>query len=101
MKKTLELHFLPIAEEDITAIVDFIAQDKISAAVSFYDKLEKRMQQLVTHPFIGTKRTEPELSQAGYYSLVYGNYIIFYTIKEKAVIIHRVLSGYRDYIRFL
>jgi len=101
MPKKLDLLFLPIAEEDITEIVDFIAEDKLSAAVNFYDKLEARFKQLREHPYSGMKRREPELSKAGYYSLVHGNYIIFYKIESRAVIIHRVLSGYRDYLQLL
>jgi len=100
MKKKFELHFLPIAEEDITEIIDFIAQDKVSTASNFYDKLEKKLEQLMSHPYLGTKRKEPELEQAGYYSLVHEGYIIFYTIEANAVVIHRVISGYRDYLRF-
>ncbi len=101
MKKEFELHFLPIADEDITEIIDYIAEDKISAAVSFYDGLEKRFLQLTTHPYLGTKRREPDLAHKGYYSLVHDNYIIFYTIEQSAVVIHRVLSGYRDYLTLL
>ena len=100
MKRKLDICFLPIAEEDITEIVDFIAQDKISAALKFYENLEKRVDQLSTQPYLGTRRSEPELKQAGYFSLVFGNYIIFYTIESNAVVIHRVLNGYRDYLRF-
>lgn len=100
MGKKLELHFLPIAEEDITEIIDFIAQDSVSAASKFYDQLEKRFDQLTAQPYLGTKRKEPELKQTGYLSLVHGNYIIFYIIETDAIIIHRVLNGYRDYLRF-
>src|SRR5258706_14875819 len=101
MRKKFELHFLPVAEEDISEIVDFIAEDKLSAAVKFYNGLEERFKQLAEQPFIGTKRKEPNLSQMGFYSLVHGNYIIFYTIESNSIIIHRVLSGYRDYLRLL
>ena len=101
MKKEFEIHFLPIAEEDIAEIVDYIAQDKVAAAVNFYNGLEKRFQQLMTHPYLGTKRKEPDLAHAGYYSLVHGNYIIFYTIEQNSIVVHRVLSGYRDYLRLL
>lgn len=100
MKKKLEIRFLPVAEEDIAEILDYIALDKISAAVEFYDKLEKRFEQLSEYPFSGTKRKEYELAKAGYYSLIHGNYIIFYTIETESITVHRVFSSYQDYLRF-
>ena len=100
MKKKLELRFLPVAEEDIAEILDYIALDKVSAAIEFYGKLEKRFERLSEYPHSGTKRSEYELAKAGYYSLVYGNYIIFYTIEAESLTIHRVFSSYRDYLRF-
>lgn len=99
MKKRLELRFLPVAEEDVTEIIDYIAADNLSAAVKFYEALERRFEHLAANPHLGTKRSEPELKQAGYFSLIHGNCIIFYTLESNAVIIHRVLNSYRDYLR--
>jgi len=100
MKKRLELKFLPIAEEDIAEILDYIALDSIPAASSFYDKLEKKFEYLSEYPQAGMKRTENELAKAGYFSLVFGNYIIFYTSDDESLTTHRVLNSYRDYLRF-
>lgn len=100
MKKKRELRFFPVAEEDIAEILDYIALDKVFAAVEFYDKLEKRFERLSEYLHSGTKRNEYELAKAGYYSFVYGNYIIFYTIEEESLTIHRIFSSYQDYLRF-
>jgi toxin ParE1/3/4 len=100
MRKKLDVRFLPIAEEDIAEILDYIALDNVSAASTFFDKLEKKFEYLSEYPQGGIKRTEKELSKAGYYSLVFGNYIIFYTFDSGILTVHRVLSSYRDYLKF-
>ncbi|MBL7995484.1 type II toxin-antitoxin system RelE/ParE family toxin, partial [bacterium] len=38
---------------------------------------------------------------AGYRYLIVDNYLIFYTIEEETIFVHRIIHGARDYRRLL
>ena len=47
------IHYLPIAQEDIISIFDYIAADSPARATKFVDKLDSRIGGLETHPLMG------------------------------------------------
>lgn len=96
-----QVRLLPVAEDDLIEIVTYIALDRPSAAEALANRIEERLAQLSTHPKLGTVPREDELARIGYRYLVVEDYLIFYMIDGRSVIVHRVLHGARDYLGFL
>jgi toxin ParE1/3/4 len=47
------LRYLPVAQNDLLSILEFIAKDSPSRALTFVDKLDERISQLEQHPLLG------------------------------------------------
>jgi toxin ParE1/3/4 len=95
------VNVLSQAEEDIQEIIEFIFEDRPSAADTMFEKLQLAFSQLSKNPSIGRKARDKRLSLLGYRYLVVGNYLIFYRIKSKVVYVYRVLHGARNYAEIL
>ena len=95
------IRLLPVAEEDFKEIISYIAVDNLSAAESMAKKIERNLSMLSGYPLMGTIPNEEELANMGYRFLVIQNYLIFYTVEEKIIWIHRIIHGARDYIALL
>ena len=94
-KRTVRL--LRLAEEDLADIVTFITADNPSAAASLARKMERALERLAVHPYIGIVPADEELVQLGYRYLILDNYLVFYTVEHRTVLIHRIIHGARDY----
>ena len=92
------IRLLRIAEDDLTEIVTYIAAERPSAAEALANKIEKNLSLLAKHPHLGRIPKEEELARLGYRYLVVQNYLIFYTIEQRTVYVHRILHGARDYL---
>jgi toxin ParE1/3/4 len=101
MKRKTEVKLLPLAEEDLVNIIEFIAEDKPSAAGKMADQFEKSLKQLETYPQLGRVARQRELAKLGYRYLVVGNYLIFYVIRPQFILVHRILNGAKDYLKLL
>jgi plasmid stabilization system protein ParE len=82
----------------LTDIVSFIAADRPSAASALATKIEKNPQLLSQNPYLGRVLKEEELARIDYRYLVVDNYLVFYTIEGRVVLVHRILHGARDYL---
>lgn len=91
------IRLLSTAEDDLTEIVTCIALDKPAAADLLLDAVETRLLALRDHPFIGRMPDDLTLAKLGYRYLVAENYLLFYTIQERVVLVHRIVHGRRDY----
>ncbi|HTC19992.1 MAG TPA: type II toxin-antitoxin system RelE/ParE family toxin [bacterium] len=89
------LSYLPIAQDDLTAIVDWIAKDNPSHALAFVEALAKRIGHLESHPLMGRVPRHEKLKRLGYRFLVLEDYLVFYAVHGHSVEIHRVLHGSR------
>jgi len=89
------LRYLPVAVDDLISIFDWIASDSPSNAAAFVDKLDQRLGNLETHPFLGRIPKDDKLKISGYRVLVIESYLVFYIIRGKTVEIHRVVHGSR------
>jgi toxin ParE1/3/4 len=87
-----------LAEVDLTEIITYIASDRPSAAEKLAARIEKNLQLLASNPRLGRIPTDEELLRLGYRYLVVENYLIFYTIEPKTILVHRILHGARDYL---
>jgi len=92
-----QVRFLSIAEEDFTEIISFIAADNPTAAYAMANKIEKNLELLSENPNLGRIPREEEIRNLGYRYLIVQNYLIFYTMEEKTIFVHRILHGARNY----
>ena len=86
-------NFTVTAENDIEQIGDYIASDNPARALSFVREIRARCEGITTTP--KGARLVPELGE-GIRRVPYGNYLIFYTLHRKDVVILRVLHGARN-----
>jgi len=92
-----QIRLLRIAEEDFTEIIKFIADDNPTAAEAIATKIEKNLELLSGNPNLGRMPRDEEIKNLGYRYIIVQNYIIFYTIEERTILIHRILHGARNY----
>ena len=83
----------PEAEADILDIWDFIADDSVSEADRWIDRLDEKFALWATQPMIGRSRDElaPNLR-----SMPFGRYVVFFVPLEDGIDVVRVLQGSRD-----
>ncbi len=93
--------FLEAAEKDFDDIVSYIAAENRGAAEATAIKIERSLARLSNHPYLGRIPNEEDLIRLGYRFLVVENYLIFYTLEERTIWVHRILHGARDYINLL
>ena len=96
-KNNFNIRFLSIAEEDFNEIISFIAADNLKAAENLADKIEKKLELLSNNPFLGKSPSDSDLKLLGYRYLIIENYLIFYTIEKRTILIHRILHSARNY----
>ena len=95
------IRLLKAAEEDFKEIITYIALDHPSAAEAIAEKIERSLSNLSTYPLMGKIPNEEELATIGYRFLVVQNYLIFYTIEDHTIWVHRIIHGARDYLSLL
>jgi toxin ParE1/3/4 len=95
------IRLLQAAQEDFKEIITYIALDNPSAAEAIADKIEKSLSNLSTYPLIGKIPNEEELATMGYRFLVVQNYLIFYTIEDQIIWVHRIIHGAREFLSLL
>jgi addiction module RelE/StbE family toxin len=96
-KDKYQIRFLRIAEEDFTEIISYIAADNPKVAETLANDIEKNLELLSENPLLGRIPRDAEIKKLGYRYLAVRNYIIFYTIENKTIYIHRILHGARNY----
>lgn len=89
----MQLLFTPLAEQDLEAIGDYIAQDNPMRAGHFVAELWAQCQKICLNP-VGYRR-RPELSD-DLRSCAHGNYVIFFESTQDQVTVIRILHGARD-----
>jgi toxin ParE1/3/4 len=92
-----KIRLLRTAEEDFTEIISFIAADNPAAAEAIANKIEKNIELLSGNPILGRIPRDEDIKNLGYRYIIVQNYIVFYTVEEKTIFIHRILHGARNY----
>ena len=83
--------------DDYREIILQLAELNVLAADRFCDAVESALDLLATHPEIGPKAGFPKAPEVRFWPLRrYPNYLIFYRVSERSVVILRLLSGSRD-----
>jgi plasmid stabilization system protein ParE len=83
-----------IAEQDISEIVSYIAEENLPAASELLDSLYEAMDNLAEHPQLGHWRKDLTHHDVRFWPFKW-HYLIIYRDTNPIEII-RVLSGYRD-----
>lgn len=90
------------AENDIDTAADYIFQKSQSSesAVKFINGIYDTIESLSVFPLAGQKPRSRPLFKQGYKFVVYGEYLIFYKLDKKDIIVGAVIHSKRDYYRF-
>ncbi|MCH4890636.1 type II toxin-antitoxin system RelE/ParE family toxin [Acidaminobacter sp. JC074] len=98
-KNKYHILYTPLSKSDLTDIFDYIFEDNFDAAINLLDRIEKGISNLSFFPFSGVVPRDSRLNLKGYRLLIIDRYTVFYKIDDvnKEVVIHRILSTYRDY----
>ena len=97
MDNRFRIEYLPIAENDLTQILEYIQVDNPSAALSFIEEIDRAISKLAFFPFMGPVPKDQRLIYLNYRMLVIGNYLVFYAILEDVVEIRRIIHAKRKY----
>lgn len=87
----MRIAWSPVAVERASEIVDYIAQDKPSAADNWIRTIFSKVEQLRSNPEIG--RIVPEINERQIRELIYGNYRIIYRVEAKQISILTIRHG--------
>jgi len=99
MSNKFRIEYLPIAEKDLTEILEYILVDNPTAAQNLIDEIDKSISKLSHFPYMGSIPKDSRLILLNYRMLIVSNYLVFYVVldEEKVVEIRRILHGKRKY----
>lgn len=101
--KDYKLRFLPLFEEDLNAIVDYISLqlENPQAAYSLVDEVRAAIQKRL--PFAESYEPFPSRVERShvYYRIYVNHYIIFYVVDGDIMEVRRILYGKRDWEKCL
>jgi toxin ParE1/3/4 len=100
-KPKFTVRLLRAAEEDLNGIIEYISADNMSAAEETLTRIEKDLQLLSSQPHLGRIPVEEELVRMGYRFLVVLDYLVFYSLEDQTILVHRIVHGAPDYLRLL
>ena len=86
--------YAPEADDDLEAIVDYIARDKPMAARDWLLKIRKACETLATQPGAGEERDG--FGVEGCRSFSVGKYVVFFRPIDGGIEVSRVIHGSRD-----
>ncbi len=87
----MKIIWSPLAIERATEIVDYISQDKPSAAENWINTVFSKLESLEFSPERG--RIVPEIENSQFRELIYGNYRIVYRIEQKQISVLTIRHG--------
>ena len=87
------------AERDLEGIGDYIAKDNLPRALSFIEELREKCLSLADAPLAFPLAPRYEIH--GVRRRIHGNYLIFYRIEGKQVVVLHILHGAMDYAGIL
>jgi plasmid stabilization system protein ParE len=95
------LKLLSIAEQDFLDIIEYLAAESPAAARTVMDQIDTRLQQLRDYPFLGKVPADTKLARMSYRVLVVKEYLIFYKVRGRTVLVYRIIHGARDILPLL
>jgi toxin ParE1/3/4 len=83
----------PSAVADLREIFEYVSQDSLSQAKKLVLNILDRVKRLPQFPNLG--RVVPEIGQCHYRELIFKEYRIFHEVREKEILIFRILHAKR------
>jgi toxin ParE1/3/4 len=97
MEKKFKINYLPIAEQDLTDIIEYIMNDDPPSAIAMLNRFDEAISVLELFPYSGTVPNDIRLQSLNYRLLIVENYLVFYVVIDGTVEIRRILHGKRKY----
>lgn len=97
MSKKYNIQYLPVAEQDLINIFNYIKQDNPTAAYKLIHEIDEVISKLEDFPNMGVTPKDLRLKSLNYKMLVIDNYLVFYVVKDPIVEIRRIIHGKRKY----
>lgn len=97
MNKKFKVEYLPIAQEDLISIIEYIQTDDPSAAQNFLNEVDITISKLAYFPNMGSIPKDMRLMNLNYRILIIDKYLVFYVVLDEVVEIRRILHGKRQY----
>jgi len=97
MSKKYRIEYLPIAEQDLTDIIEYITLDCPQSALKLLQEIDESISKLEDFPFMGINPRDTRLQRLNYRILVVNSYLVFYVVKDDYVEIRRILHGKQKY----
>ena len=90
--------YLPIAEDDILAAVEYIAYklDNPSAAEALLDELDKTVERVARFPYSSELYRTDRPMRKEIRMVSVKNYVLYYAVTEETVEIQRLIHGRSD-----
>ena len=101
--KNYNLTFLPLFEEDLNQIVDYISLQLQNpmAALQLVDQVYTAIQERLPFAESFEKVVTKKDREATYYRIYVNNYIIFYVVQGTTMEVRRILYGRQDWKKHL
>lgn len=97
MAKKYKIVYLPIAQKDLTEILEYIQVDNPSATLELLNQIDQAVTNLELFPLMGQVPKDSRLQLLNYRMLIVENYLIFYIVTGHTIEIRRILHGKRKY----
>jgi toxin ParE1/3/4 len=95
MEKKLLIKYLPVADQDISEIIEYVSLDNPPAALNLLNQFDESISILAYFPLSGPIPKDSRLQLLNYRMLVIQNYLIFYVVQNDFIEIRRVLHAKR------
>jgi len=99
--RSYDISYLPLAEDDLNEIVDYLLEYSINAANAFIDELEKLEERLSMFPESVALVRDKKLRSKGYRMEVFGEYLLFYILRNESVYVMRIIHSKKSYQHLL
>lgn len=102
MAERYQVSWAVVAEADLAAIIEAIAEDSPPSAMRILEAVERRAATLRALPLRG--RVVPELAKfeiRDYREIIEGPYRLVYSVRQKRVYVLGVIDGRRDFVTIL
>ena len=91
------IEYLPIAEKDLTEIIEYVKLDSPQSALNLLNEIDDTILKLEDFPYIGKMPNDTRLQYLNYRILIVSSYLVLYVVKNDIVEIRRILHGKRKY----
>jgi len=91
------IQYLPLAEEDLDSIIDYVLADEPLNALSLLEKFNESISELSDFPYLGSIPRDEQIARMNYRVLVVESYLVFYVFVNDTIEIRRIINGRRKY----